>query len=394
MTPDSSPHSLDRRQFLAAAGYLAAATALPAAGGAPENSPALPNDPLIINALGGLSNPNRHEEAPAANNPVGATSFASVDERAISDSLASGLTAVNVTLGYVAGPMEPFEFTIREIGVWDRIVRENHRLVKVHTTADILRARAEHRLGVIFGFQNATQVGTDPSRIDIFADLGVRIIQLTYNPRNQLGDGASVVENHGITPLGREVVARLNARRVMLDLSHSGENTCLDAIKLSTQPVSINHTGCRAVMDLPRNKSDAELRLVAEHGGFVGIYFMPFLHPAGQARADDVVRHLEHALNVCGEDHVGIGTDGSVTPIDDLERYRDRLIQEVAARRKAGISAPGEGPTTLPFVIDLRGVEQFRKLARLLAERGHSSARIEKILGGNFLRFARDVWGA
>jgi membrane dipeptidase len=378
------------------AGYLAAAAHLPAAAaaGSSPNDSAPDGDPLIINALGGLSNPNRRESAPTANQPVGSTQFASVDERAITDSLASGLTAVNVTLGYVAGPNEPFEYTIREIGVWDRIVRENPRLLKVHTSADILRAKTEHRLGVIYGFQNATQVGTDASRIDIFADLGVRVIQLTYNPRNPLGDGANVAENRGLTALGREVVARLNARRVMVDLSHSGENTCLDALRFSTQPISINHTGCRAVMDLPRNKTDAELRLVAERGGFVGIYFMPFLHPAGQARADDVVRHLEHALNVCGEDHVGIGTDGSVTPIDDLERYREQLIQEIAARRKAGISAPGEGPNTLPFVVDLRGVEQFRKLARLLAERGHPRARIEKILGGNFLRFARDVWGA
>ena len=136
------------------------------------------------------------------------------------------------------------------------------------------------------------------------------------------------------------------------------------------------------------------VRAHAERGGFVGIYFMPFLHPAGQARAEDVVRHLEHAVQVCGEDHVGIGTDGSVTPIDDLERYRERLVQEVAARRAAGISSPGEGPATLPFVINLRGVDQFRQLARLLAARGHSDTRIEKILGGNFLRYARDVWGA
>lgn len=165
-----------------------------------------------------------------------------------------------------------------------------------------------------------------------------------------------MAENHGLTPLGREVVARLNARRVMVDLSHSGEQTCLDAVRASTQPISINHTGCRALMDLPRNKTDVELRLVAECGGFVGIYFMPFLHPTGQARAEDVVRHLEHAVNVCGEDHVGIGTDGSATPIDDLDAYRARNVKEHAARTKAGIAAPGEGPDVFPFIVDLRGV--------------------------------------
>jgi len=395
MKPNSPSTALDRRQFLAMAGYLAAGSALSASTELPTQVPVTPSrDSLIINALGGIENPNGPDETPDAAKPVAATRRSGVDERAVAEALASGLTAVNVTLGYVAGPMEPFEHTIREISTWDRIIRETPRLIKVLTAADILQAQAERRIGVIYGFQNATQVGTDPSRIDIFADLGVRVIQLTYNPRNQLGDGSAVAENRGITPLAREVIARLNDRRVMLDLSHSGETTCLEAVRASKQPVSINHTGCRALNDLPRNKTDAELRLVAERGGFVGIYFMPFLHPSGQAHAADVVRHIGHAVDVCGEDHVGIGTDGSVSTVDDLTRFRAKIALEVTARKKAGIGATGEGPDTLPFVIDLRGVDQFRQLARLLAERGHSQTRIEKILGGNFLRFARVVWGA
>ena len=397
MTEDHIPDP-GRREFLALTGGLAAATLLPlrAVASAPEPvgpAPGLP--PLIINALGGLENPNAPDESPDAAKPVAATRLSDVDQRAIADSLASGLTAVNVTLGYVAGPMEPFEHTIREIGLWDRIIRENPRqLLKVHTAADIRQAQAGHRIGVIYGFQNAAQVGTDPTRIDLFADLGVRVIQLTYNPRNQLGDGSAVTENRGITPLARDVIARLNDRRVILDLSHSGENTCLEATRASARPVSINHTGCRALNDLPRNKSDAELRLVAERGGFVGIYFMPFLDPGGQPHAADVVRHLEHAVNVCGEDHVGLGTDSSVTTVDDLARFREHTAKEIAARKAAGIGAAGEGPDTLPFVVDLRGVDQFRKLVSLLAARGFTPARIDKILGGNFLRFARDVWGA
>jgi membrane dipeptidase len=203
-----------------------------------------------------------------------------------------------------------------------------------------------------------------------------------------------VAENHGLTPFGRQVVERLNADRVMVDLSHSGERTCLDAARLSRQPISINHTGCRALADLPRNKTDEELRLVASRGGFVGIYFMPFLNLSGHASAADVVAHIDHAVNVCGEDHVGIGTDGSVTTIDDLAGYRATLAKEVAARAAAGIAAKGERADTLPFVIDLRGPEQFRELARRLAQRGYSTGRIEKILGLNFLRFAAEVWGA
>ena len=99
-------------------------------------------------------------------------------------------------------------------------------------------------------------------------------------------------------------------------------------------------------------------------------------------------------MNVCGEDHVGIGTDGTVTAIDDLEAYKATLAKEVAARRAAGVSAAGERPDTFPFVVDLRGVDQFQDLADRLRRRGYSTARIEKILGRNFLRYATDVWGA
>jgi membrane dipeptidase len=178
----------------------------------------------------------------------------------------------------------------------------------------------------------------------------------------------------------------------MVDLSHSGERTCLEAAKVARRPVSINHTGCRALADLPRNKTDEELRLVASRGGFVGIYFMPFLNVSGHATAADVVEHIVHAVNVCGEDHVGIGTDGTVTSIDDLDAYRAHLAEHVALRREAGVGAAGERDDTLPFVLDLRGVDQFRDLVRLLEQRGYSSGRIEKILGGNFLDYADRVW--
>ena len=348
---------------------------------------------IVVNALGGLENPNLALGRPFA----GAVDTAApdVDDRAIADARASGLTAVNITLGYVAGPMDPFDYTMATIAVWDAILEGRaDQLIKVDTAADILRAQAEERIGVIYGFQNAVQVGDDPGRIDAFGDAGVGIVQLTYNPANQIGDGCMAPQNRGLTGLGREVVARLNARRMMVDLSHSGERTCLDAIAVSKSPISINHTGCRALCDLPRNKTDAELRGVAEKGGFVGIYFMPFLTPNGQARAEDVASHIEHAVNVCGEDHVGIGTDGSPTAIDDLEAYRGRLEEEVADRARAGIGAKGEGADTYPFVVDLRGVDQFRKLQGLLAARGFSPARIEKIMSANFLAFAREVWGA
>jgi membrane dipeptidase len=349
---------------------------------------------MIINALGGLENPNLALARPQGDNPVD-SSAPDVDARAIRDTHAAGVTAVNVTLGYVGGADEPFEYTIRTIGVWDAILRRNSGdLLKIYTAADLVAAEKSGKIGIIYGFQNAAMMGADASRAAIFADLGARVIQLTYNPANQIGHGCMSADDAGLSVFGHEVVERLNANRIMVDLSHSGTQTCLDAARVSAAPISINHTGCRALTDLPRNKTDEELRLVASKGGFVGIYFMPFLKPDGHPNAEDVAAHIDHTINVCGEDHVGIGTDGSATPIDDLGAYAAYLAKQVEDRRKNGLGATGERADSYPFVVDLRGVDQFCKLSRLLKTRGHSEARIEKILGLNFLRFARDVWAA
>ncbi|MFE0516808.1 dipeptidase [Streptomyces sp. NPDC058964] len=362
-------------------------------------SPTGTSTPLIVNALGQLDNPNAPASLEAAARLNPSSDQLTVDARAIADAHASGLTAVNITLGYTMGDLPPYEHTMEEIDVWDRLI-DSHPddLLKVRTADDIRRARNEGRIGVIYGFQNGVAVGKDPELVDTrvatFARAGGRVVQLTYNQANHLGDGSMATANRGLTPFGRQVVESLNDHHLMVDLSHSGENTCLDAARHSRVPVSINHTGCRTVADLPRNKTDEELRLVASRGGFVGIYFMPFLNVTGHAKAADVVEHIMHAVDVCGEDHVGIGTDGSVTAIDDLDAYRATLADHVAARRAAGVGAAGERADTYPFVVDLRGVDQFRELIRLLEKRGYGSGRIEKIMGRNFLDYADRVWTA
>ncbi|HSZ51229.1 MAG TPA: membrane dipeptidase [Caulobacteraceae bacterium] len=384
------PGALDRRALisLAAAGTFGMATRAAAAQARPETA----ERPVIVNALGGISDPNL--DLPRQTAALADTDRPGVDDRSIRDALASGVSAVNITLGYVSGPMDPFEYTVGSIGAWDRLIHERaDHLIKVNTADDILRAQRESKVGVFYGFQNTVQLGDKSQRADLFANLGVRVIQLTYNPANAVGDGSMAPQTRGLTSFGREVVERLNATRVMVDLSHSGERTCLDAISASKAPISINHTGCRALADLPRNKTDAELRGVAEKGGFVGIYFMPYLTLSGHPSAEDVVAHVDHAVNVCGEDHVGIGTDGDVSAIDDLDAYRARLAAEIAGRAAAGIGATGERADTYPFVVDLRGPDQFRKLARLLKARGYSERRIDKILGLNFVAYAREIWG-
>jgi len=346
-------------------------------------------DRIIINSCGGFDVTDDLRQVDAEDPPPGS----GIDPHKIEDALASGMTAANQTVGYVLGSEEPYEATVRELALWELIFRHEPRLLKVYAAADIDRAERERSLGIVLGFQNAAQLGTQLDRVDTFAALGVRIIQLTYNHQNLLGGGALTPGNPGLTPFGQEVVAKLNQRRIIIDLSHSGAQLCLDSARASVRPVAISHTGCRAITDHPRNTADETLRLVASRGGYVGIYFMPFLTTGRTATAEDLLAHLEQAIDVCGEDHVGIGTDGGTSAIN-IQEARAGNAKQHAKRVAAGIAAPGESADTLNFIPELSGPGQFQTLAVLLQRRGHSSGRIEKILGRNFLRFAKEIWGA
>jgi membrane dipeptidase len=312
-----------RRQFLAL-GAAALAAGPPAF--------ARPTGPIRVNALGGLYDPNLALGQTGHLRSGGAG--IGVDDRAIADARAAGLSAINITLGYVFGPDDPHQVTLKGLDEWDAIVAGSPRdLTRITRAADFARAKAQGKVGLI------------------------------------------------------------NEARLMVDLSHSGRRTCLDALAASKAPISINHTGCRALADLPRNKTDEELRGVARKGGFVGMYFMPFLTVDGHPHAADAADHIVHALGVCGEDHVGIGTDGGPTGIDDLAGYQAALEKEIAERAAAGIGAKGERPDTYPFVVELRGPGQYATIADLLGRRGVKSRVIDKVLGENFVDYAGRIWG-
>lgn len=350
----------------------------------------------VINLQGLLSNPNVALEAAKAGtlDQIGNGIAARVDARALADARQSGLTALNLTIGHVLGSADPRSTTLDDIRAWDAFIAQHSDvLLKVHSVADILAAQASERVGVIYGFHNSEMLGEDAQSVAHYAQLGVRIMQLGYNGRNRVGDGCMVADDQGLSRFGHEVLAQMQAQRVLVDLSHSSEKTSLDALRASTRPMAISHSGCRALVDLPRNTSDTVLRELAKRGGILGLYGMPFLRQQGQPMAIDLLRHLEHAIQVCGEDHVGIGSDGHVTAVDDLANYLHFLGQDVAQRQQAGIGAAGEREAVALFLPDLCGPTQFQALAELLQQRGHSSSRIEKIMGGNFLRLLREVWG-
>jgi membrane dipeptidase len=303
---------------------------------------------------------------------------------------ASGLTALNVTVS-----ADDFEGTVENIALWTgEAARYPQLLSVVRRHEDIALAKKQGTLGLILGFQNTEMLERDLSRLETFRRLGVLIVQLTYNTRNLIGDGCLEPGDAGISAFGRDAVSRMNALGMAVDLSHCGTRTTATAIEASTRPVLITHSGCRAVYDHPRSKHDRELKALADKGGVLGIYLMPFLGgapgPGKASPGDAVIRHVEHALKVCGEDHVGIGSDMSVSPIEETPEYLKAERAFAEGRRGRGIQAPDEDrPLYIP---DLNQPRRLERIAERLAAKGHRAAVIEKVIGGNFHRVLREIW--
>ena len=338
---------------------------------------------MVIDGLGGPGgfHPDLPDDAPLTGGDI-------------ADVRLSGVTAVNITINDVGNGPDRFEKTIRAIALIEReLAAHPDVFLKVLRGADLAAARDSHRMGLIFGCQDTSMLEGDLARLGVFHGLGLRIAQPTYNLRNLMGDGCLEEADGGLSRLGYEFISEVNRLRIVLDLSHAGRKVISQGIQASKAPMAITHTGCRALVDLPRNTDDTSLKALADRGGVAGIYFMPFLRASGQPHAEDLIRHLEHAVNVCGEDHVGLGTDGTLSGIEINDAFRDSVRKFVEARRKAGISAPGESPDVVNLVPEYNEPRRFLKLADDLAKRGWSSARIEKILGANFARLFAEVWG-
>ena len=138
--------------------------------------------------------------------------------------------------------------------------------------------------------------------------------------------------------------------------------------------------------------TDEEIKAVADGGGVVGIYIMPYLARGKQPTAADVIAHLEHAIQIAGEDHVCIGTDGSISPTTLSPEYTEHFREMTKKRKNLGIAAPFETETGYLFANDLNTPRRFETLASTLLERGHSESRVRKILGGNLTRLFSATW--
>ncbi|WP_332612709.1 dipeptidase [Achromobacter sp. ESBL13] len=302
------------------------------------------------------------------------------DRSVFEDMKQGGLTAANCTVSVWEG----FEQTVSNIAAMKALIRANDDLVTlVRTTDDIRRAKRDGKTGIILGFQNGQAFEDNLGAIEAFADMGVRVVQLCYNTQNLIGTGC-YERDGGLSGYGREVIAEMNRVGIMVDLSHVGAQTSEEAILASTRPVCYSHCLPAGLKEHPRNKSDAQLRFIAERGGFIGVtMFPPFLKRGVHATVDDYVEAIGYVVNLVGEDAVGIGTDftqGYGQPFfdwltHDKGRYR-RLTDFGAIRNPEGIQKIG----------------QFPNLTDAMQRVGWSEIHIRKIVGENWLRVFGDVW--
>jgi membrane dipeptidase len=300
----------------------------------------------------------------------------------------SGITAINFT---ISDPT--FEGTVGNIATLEASVEQHpEAFLIVRRHSDIARAKRENKIGIMPGFQYTAFLEENPDRIELFRRFSVRIMQLTYNNRSIFGDGCLEPGNAGLSKAGIAAVKKMNDLGVALDLSHSGYRTTSDGIAESAKPVLISHSGCAAVYPHPRSKPDEILKSLADRGGYFGIYLMPYVvaSPTVPTR-EHVLDHVVHAINVCGADHVGIGSDGSIQKTVLTTEQIAAFDQDIARRKKLGIGAPGED--RYPYVPDLNGPDHMEIIATELAKRGQPASVVEKVLGANFQRVIGEIWG-
>ncbi len=294
-----------------------------------------------------------------------------------------GLTAANCTCSVWEG----FRDSMLNVARWKRWFDEHSDLIRqVYTTADIRRAKEEGRTGIILGWQNLAGIEDQLPFLALFKELGVGVMQMAYNTQNLVGTGCYESRDSGLSDFGHEVVAEMNRVGILCDLSHVGPKTSDEVILASKRPVAYTHCLPAGLKEHPRNKSDEQLRFIAEHGGFVGVtMFPPFLRRGVDSTVDDYVEAIDYVINIAGEDQVGIGTDFT-------QGYGRPFFEWITHDKGYGRKLTEFGEIVNPAGI--RQIGDFPNLTDAMQRAGWGERRIRKVLGENWERVLGEVWGA
>jgi membrane dipeptidase len=355
---------MHRRSFILRSGLAVAAASLPF----PLSARQSPRPSLVFDAMGEIRTIYTPE--------------------LIREILAGGTRAITITLSdpKVIGH-DGYQLTLDEIALYDRYFSQHPDLfIKATRLADIDRAKKENKLAVFYLIQNASPIDQDWGKLDTLYNLGLRSIQLTYNHRNLAGDGCKERTDAGLSIFGLELIDRMNAKNMLVDLSHAGMTTMKEAIAASKKPVVISHTCCKALYDHVRNTTDDNLRLLAGRGGVVGIcQIRTFMTTEKKNNLEVYFRHIDHAVKVAGTDHVAIGSDRDHRVIPDTEEEVRQLLKEEGAN-----FVPDDWPL---YLEELNGPRRMEVIWHGLLKRGYKTAEADKIMGGNLYRLYREVVG-
>lgn len=293
----------------------------------------------------------------------------------------AGITVANCTCSV----WENFADTMKNVAHWKRVFREHADLVlQVKTLDDIARAKRENKVGIILSWQNTSGIDDNLDFLEVYAELGIKCIQLTYNTQNLVGTGCYESVDNGLTDFGRDAVAEMNRLGILIDLSHVAEKGANQACEISTKPVAYTHCCPASLKAHPRNKSDATLKKIADRGGYIGVtIFPPFLPKGTASTIDDFIDVLDYMVDLVGEEHVGIGTD--------MSQGQPWSFQEWVMHDKGN----GRRLTTFGELVFPKGIERiedFPNLFTAMQRKRWPSTRIERVLGQNWLRLLGDVW--
>ena len=319
---------------------------------------------------------------------IDALQYANWSEKIFRQMRAGGVDAVHVTITY----HENFRETVLNIEAWNRWFERYPELIfQGHTSEDLNRARQTGRTAIFFGSQNPSCIEDDIGLVEVLHRLGLRFMQLTYNNQSLLASGCYEAEDTGLTRMGREVVAEMNRVGLVVDMSHSGERSTLDAIEHSTRPIAITHANPAVWHPALRNKSDRVLRALAESGGMLGFSIYPHHLKGGSGcTLQDFCDMIARTAETYGVAHLGIGTDLCQDQPDSVVEWMRRGRWTKAADYGEGSAdAPGFPPMPEWF----GGNADFPNIVRGLRAAGFSADDTAALMGGNWARFFRESFG-
>ncbi len=318
---------------------------------------------------------------------------------AIEEYRAGGVDAIGATVvsaggmaGGVGGQQSRFQETVDNVlKIAKQIEAHSAELALITQVRDFEKLRDSGRLGIILHFQTPTSLEKSLDYVTLFHKLGVRIIGLALNVRNFIGDGCMEPANGGLSRFGRSVVTAMNDVGIAVDGSHVGERTSMEAMAIAEAPFLFTHSGCKAVYDHPRNITDDQIRECAGTGGVIGIVGTPFILGKGPGvDLETLIRHIVHAVEVAGVDHVGIGIDfdrpaSPWSSLEEQQMFYDDLMTKNFLEPGAWPPPPWEFPVKTPAETPL--------LEEGLLRHGFSSEETAKIMGENFAGVLRQIWG-